>query len=69
MYMTSQSSTAINPHNTTMHTSINTVSIETLHSDNQNDIVKYKNTTHEAFTPALGIKKDIISDKHYSLAF
>ena len=68
MLISSQSFTAINPHNTTMHTSINTVCIQTLHSDNQNDIVKYKNTTHEAFTPALGLKKDIISDIHYSLA-
>ena len=68
IYMGNQSLIVTNPHNTFMYTSINTVYITNLHSNSQNNVVKYKITTHEAFTPALVPNEGIISDIHYSLA-
>ena len=51
-----------------MYTSTDTVYIKNFHSDTQNNVVKYKSTTHEAFIPALVLNEDIISDTHHSLA-
>ena len=57
IYIENDSSILPDPHKTTMYTSISMVYTTISNSDNQNDVVKCKNSTHKVFTPVVLTEK------------